>query len=423
VFAALAGLASAAIYGVVPALRASRPKVEQVLRANRLMGPGHGALGGSRMFRNSVVAVEIALSFVLLVGSGLMFRSFLALRRIDPGFDPSRILTFRLTGGQGSPEQRAASLRELRTRLSALPGVPLAGGAPPIRWGAAGDDPSAMAGAADYQTVLPGYFETLGTRLIAGRTFTEADNDPSRRVVVIDALLAARAFPSQSAVGRRILLGVAPAAEQFEVVGVVAHQRNTSLVETGREQIYRVNAAQVTGQWAVRTIDDPASMEAAIRGQVAKTDPHLLITETQPMQTFLDRAQAKTRFSLLLLAVFAVIAAILAGVGIYGVLSALVRQQTKEIGLRMALGAAPSSVFRFVAGQGLALSAAGLCIGLVAGLGLTRSIASMLVGVRPADPVTFVSMAALFLAIAFVASGLPARRAANLDPSAALRED
>jgi putative ABC transport system permease protein len=157
--------------------------------------------------------------------------------------------------------------------------------------------------------------------------------------------------------------------------------------------------------------------------QIAQTDPHLLITETQPMQTFLDRAQAKTRFSLLLLAVFAVIAALLAGVGIYGVLSALVRQQTKEIGLRMALGAAPSSVFRFVAGQGLVLSAAGLGIGLAAALGLTRSIASMLVGVKPGDPATFASMAALFLAIAFVASWLPARRAANLDPSAALRED
>jgi putative ABC transport system permease protein len=430
VFAALAGLASAAIYGVVPALRASRPKVENVLRANRRMGPGHGALGGSRMFRNSVVTAEIALSFVLLVGSGLMFRSFLELRRIDPGFDPSRILTFRLTGGQGS-----SKLQDLRARFTALPGVeavtssnalPLAGGAPPLRWGGVNEDPSTMAGAADNQTVLPGYFETLGTKLIAGRTFTEEDRDPARRVVVIDTILAAKAFPGrspQTAVGKQILLGVDGVGVRFEVIGVVAHQRNTSLVENGREQLYRVNANEVAGQWAVRTTGDPADQEGAIRVQIAQSDPHLLITETQPMQAFLDRAQAKTRFSLLLLGVFAVIAALLAGVGIYGVLSALVRQRTKEIGLRMALGAAPASVFCSVAGQGLALSAAGLGIGLAPGLALTRSITSMLVGVKPADPATFASMAILFLGIAFVASWLPARRAANLDPAAALRED
>jgi putative ABC transport system permease protein len=431
-FAVFACFASAAIYGVVPAWRASRPKVEHMLRANRRMGSAQGAWGGSRMFRNSVVAAEVALSFVLLVGSGLMFRSFLALRAIDLGFDPDRILTFRLSGGRTSDEH--AALRDLRTRLAALPGVeavtsssalPLAGGAPPIRWGTMNEDPSAIAGAADYQSVLPGYFETLGTKLIAGRTFTEADQERESRVVVIDTMLAERAFPGpvQAAVGKPIVLGVSGVAERFEIIGVVAHQRNTSLVESGREQIYRVNSNTVAGQWAIRTTDNPAWQEGAIRLQIAKSDPRLLITETQPMRAFLDRAEAKTRFSLLLLGVFAVIAALLAGIGIYGVLSALVRQQTKEIGLRMALGAPPSSMFRFVAGQGLLLSGAGLSIGLAASLGLTRGLASMLVSVKPADPATFASTVALFLAIAFVASWLPARRAANLDPAAALRED
>jgi putative ABC transport system permease protein len=359
-----------------------------------------------------------------------MFRSFLALRAIDLGFDPSHILTFRLTGGQG-----AAGLTDLRKRLAALPGVeavtssnalPLAGGSPPLRWGGVNEDPSTMLGAADAQTVLPGYFETLGTRLIAGRTFTEADRDQAKRVVVIDTALAAKAFPwgaSERSVGRDLLLGVDGVGVRFEVVGVVAHQRNASLVESGREQIYRLNADQVSGQWAVRTTGDPADIEGAVRVQIAQSDPRLLITETQPMRSFVEQAQAKTRFSLLLLAVFAVIAALLAGIGIYGVLSALVRQQTKEIGLRMALGAAPASVFRSVAGQGLTLSAAGLAIGLAAALATMRGIASMLVGVKPADPATFASMAALFFGIAFVASWLPARRAANLDPAVALRED
>jgi len=388
-------------------------------------------LGGSRTFRNSVVTVEIALSFVLLVGSGLMFRSFFALRAIDPGFDPSRILTFRLSGGQG-----AAALQDLRARLSSLAGVeavtsssslPLAGGTPPLRWGGVNEDPSTMVGAADNQTVLPGYFDTLGTKLIAGRTFSEDDCGPASRVLVIDTVLAAKAFPGpspeQAAVGRTILLGVDGVGMRFQVIGVVAHQRSTSLVESGREQLYRVNADQVPGQWAVRTTGDPADFEGAIRVQIEQSDPHLLITEMQPMRSFVDREQAKTRFSLLLLGVFAVIAVLLAGVGIYGVLSALVRQQTKEIGLRMALGAAPFSVFRFVAGQGLALSAAGLAVGLAAALALMRGIASMLVGVKPGDPATFGAMALLFLAIASVASWLPARRAANLDPAAALRED
>jgi putative ABC transport system permease protein len=434
-FTALAGLAAAVIFGLPPALQASRPDVMNILR-----GSGRtGGLGGGRLLRNVVVIIEVALSFVLLIGSGLMFRSFIALQRVDPGFDSRGLLTFLLLGPRGGPQpqERATFMREAQGRLRALPGVesvtasspfPLAGGFSPIRWGLeqALSDPTKFQ-AVDHQTVLPGYFETLRTPLLAGRVFTEADNAPERNVVVVDQFLAAKAFPGESAIGKRILIRArSPEPEWVEVIGVVGHQRNTSLAEPGREQIYFTDGFRSHGfasRWAVRVKGDPAQSAAAVRAEIAKLNPNLLITELQPMDALVERAQAGTRFSLLLIGVFAVIAALLAGVGLYGVLSTVVRQRTAEIGLRMALGAAPGSVFRLVVGHGLRLSAAGVAIGVAASFGLTRAMTSMLVGVKATDPITFASMAALFLIIAIIASGLPARRASGLDPTIALREE
>jgi putative ABC transport system permease protein len=434
-FTALAGLAAAVIFGLPPALQASRPDVMNILR-----GSGRtGGLGGGRLLRNVVVIIEVALSFVLLIGSGLMFRSFIALQRVDPGFDSRGLLTFLLLGPRGGPQPqgRATFMREAQDRLRALPGVesvtastpfPLAGGFGPIRWGLeqALSDPSKFQ-AVDHQTVLPGYFETLRTPLLAGRVFTEADNAPERNVVVVDQFLAAKAFPGASAVGKRILIRArTPEPEWVEVIGVVGHQRNTSLAEPGREQIYFTDGFRSHGfasRWAVRVKGDPAQYAAMVRAEIAKLNPNLLIAELQPMDAMVKRAQAGTRFSLLLIGVFAVIAVLLAGVGLYGVLSTVVRQRTAEIGLRMALGAAPGSVFKLVVGHGLRLSAAGVAIGVAASFGLTRAMTSMLVGVEATDPITFAAMAALFLIIAIIASGLPARRASGLDPTIALREE
>jgi putative ABC transport system permease protein len=433
-YTALAGLAAAVIFGLPPALQASRPDVMNILR-----GSGRtGGLGGGRRLRNLVVVTEVALSFVLLIGSGLMIRSFVALQRIDPGYDPHNVLTFFLHGSGGAqPQERAAFMRDLRGRLGALPGVesvtastplPLTGRFSPLRWGMgeALSDPSKFQ-AADWQIVLPGYFETLRTPLIAGRTFTEEDNAPERKVVIIDELFAAKAFPNESAVGKRILIRfIIPELVWLEVIGVVAHQRQTALAEPGREQIYLTDGFRGNGldkYLAVRAKGDPAQYASVIRAEVAKFKPNLLITEMQPMEALVKRAQAGTRFSLMLIGVFAVIAALLASVGLYGVLSNAVRQRTAEIGVRMALGATPGSVFKLVVGHGLILSAIGVAAGMVAAFGLTRAMTSMLVGVKATDPVTFVAMAALFLIIAAVASGLPARRAARLDPTIALREE
>jgi predicted permease len=433
-YTALAGLAAAVIFGLPPALQASRPNVMNILR-----GSGRtGGIGSGRRLRNIVVITEVALSFVLLIGSGLMLRSFIALQRIDPGYDPRGLLTFLRLGARApQPQERAAFTRELQGRLQALPGVenvaastpfPLSGYSNSMRWGPeqALSDPS-KSQTADYQIVLPGYFETMRMRLLDGRTFTEADNAPERKVVVIDQFLATKAFSNESAVGKRILVRLPTREPELaEVIGVVAHQRNSSLAEPGREQLYVTDGYVghgVAGFWALRVKGDPAQYAAAVRAEIAKLNPNLLITEMQPMDAMMKRAQAGTRFSLLLIGVFAVIAATLAGVGLYGVLTTEAQQRTAEIGVRLTLGATPGSVFKLVVGQGLRLSAIGVAIGLVTAFGLTRAMTSMLVGVRATDPVTFAAMAALFLIIAAVASGLPARRASGLDPTIALREE
>jgi putative ABC transport system permease protein len=433
-FAALVGLATAAIFGLVPMLRASRTGVIDVLRAS---GRSAGLAGG-KLFRNSVVIVEVALSFVLLIGSGLMIRSFLALQRIDPGYEPRGILTFQILGTPvgSTPEQRAAFMREIQARLAGLPGVdgvtaanpfPLAGGFSPIRWGTeqALTDPSKFQ-AAEPQAVLPGYFEALRTKVIAGRTFTEADNAPGRNGVIIDQLLAAKAFRDGRILGRRILIRArSPEPEWVEVIGVVAHQRTTSLAEAGREQIYFTDGFFGHGaatHWAIRSARAPAQLAGAVRDEIARYSSQLLVSEVQTLEALVERAKARTRFSLLLIGVLATIAALLAGVGLYGVMSTLVQQRTAEIGIRMAVGAEPARIFRLVIGQGLLLSGAGIVAGLLAAFGLTHLMTSMLVGVKATDPSTFGAMAVLFFLIAALASWLPARRAASLDPTAALRE-
>jgi predicted permease len=433
-FASLAGLFSAGLSGFAPAFHATRSNLMSVLRgSSRTASMANGAF-----LRNCVVVAEVALCFVLLIGSGLMVRSFLALQQVNAGYDANHLLTFQLLRqGRQTPEQQAAFIREVQQRLAGLPGVqgvtaanpfPLTGGFFPIRWGLA----PALADASkfravDPQTVLPGYFETMRTPLLAGRPFTEADNAPERNLVVIDETLAAKAFPNASAVGQRILIRArTPEPEWVEVIGVVAHQRTVSLAEPGREQLYFTDGFFRHGavnRWAMRTSGDPVRYMEAVRGELSKIDSHLLIRQLQPMQVWVRHAQANTRFSLLLMGVFAAIAGSLAAVGLYGVLSTAVRQRTAEIGVRMALGAQPENIFKLIVGSGIRLSVLGIAIGLAAALGLTRLITSMLVGVEAADPVTFAIMIALFLVIAALSSWIPARRAAGLVPTTALRAD
>ena len=431
VFTAGVALAAAFIFAIIPAWSAFGMDLVAALQ-----GVGRsGGMGSGRSFRSAVVVLEVALCFVLLVGSGLMFRSFLELRRIDPGFDPQGLLTFQLLGGRPAPaDQRTAMFRQLDERLRSIPGVesatasfpfPLAGNFSTIRWGleeALTDNTKYQA--VDWQLVRPGYFETMRTPVLEGRAFTEADNDPKRNLVVVDSALAAKAFPNQSAVGKRILIRIRTAEPEWvEIIGVVGHQRVTSLADPGREQVYF--AERFTGgnanRWAVRTSGDPAQIAGAVRAAVAAIDPQWLITEMQPVTSLVRRAQANTRFTLTLIGVFAIGAAFLVAVGLYGVLTTIVRQRTAEIGVRMAIGASPDSILRLIIGYGLRLTGWGIFIGLLAALVLTRGMKTMLVGVRSADPLTFAAMGFVFFAIAAMSLWLPARRAAALDPTVALR--
>jgi putative ABC transport system permease protein len=396
------------------------------------VGQRRGAL-----LRNGVVMAEVALSFVLLVGSGLMVRSFIALAHVDPGFDPNGVLTFVFRNGHArGADERAAFVRQLHDRLAALPGVqavtaatplPLDGGLANARWGteAALTDPSAFQ-QTNVHIVLLGYFKAMRTRLIAGRAFTEADNTPDARHVIIDQALAQKAFPGQSAVGQRLLMRVnTPEPEWFEVVGVVAHEPQESLSDA-REAAFFPDGFFGHGavnRWAVRTAGDPARLVPQVRALLTELDPLDPVSEVQPMSVFVDRAMASTRFALTLIGIFAAVAAVLAAVGLYGVLSTVVRQRTAEIGVRKAFGAPSESIFRLVIGQGLRVSIAGLVVGVVGALVLTRVMTSMLIGVTPTDPATFAGMVVLFLVIAGVACWLPARRAAALDPTIALREE
>jgi predicted permease len=432
-FTVVAAVLSAALFGIVPSVRASRPDLAELLRA----GGRTPGLHGGKLLRSGVVVAEVALSLVLLIGCGLMVRSFVALQRTNPGFDPTGVLTF-VAGAQAENDTaRAVFMRQMRERLAALPGVravtaafplPLDGTVGNVRWGTeeAATDASKFQQAQNH-IVLPGYFEAMRTKLLAGRTFTEADNRDSAMVIVIDRVLAAKAFPGQSAVGKRLFVrsrGQEP--EWLQVIGVVDHQRHQTLAADGREGIYFTDGFYghgFAGRWAIRTSGDPAALAPAVRAVVAEIDPRLPVAEVQPMQALVDRAKGPTRFALVLIAVFAVIAAILAAVGLYGVLSTTVRQRTAEIGVRMAFGAPHRSIFGLMIGEGLKLSAAGIALGLVAAYLLTRVMSSMLVGVGATDPATFAAIVLLFFIIAALASWLPARRAAGLEPTIALREE
>ena len=436
-FTALAALVAAVIFGLVPALRASRPDAGAALRSSsRTAGLAEG-----RRLRSAVVVAEVALSFVLLVGSGLMIRSFIALQRVDPGYDASGVLTFQVQAAGPlnlrEPEQRAAFARRLKERLESLPGVqavtavgplPLDGTVANSRWGteAAAADPSLFQ-QANIHVVLPGYFETFRTRLIEGRTFTDADNDPARTGVVVDRLLAQKAFPGRSAVGQRLFVrSRGNEAEFLEIIGVVDHQRHASLSEEGPEAIFVTDGFFQFGganRWVVRTAGDPTALGSQVRAAVAEVAPGVPVAQLQPMTALIERAMAPTRFALMLIGIFAGIAAALAAVGLYGVLGTAVRQRTAEIGIRMTFGASRASIVQMIVGQGLRLSAVGIGIGLVAAFGLTRVMQSLLVGVAPTDPATFATIAVFFLGVAALACWLPALRAGGLDPNVVLREE
>jgi len=429
-FTVVISVAAVVIFGLVPSLRASRPDLAQVLRAT---GRSPGLSGAARL-RNAVIVAEVALSFVLLIGSGLMVRSFVALVRTEPGFDPNGVMTFGLSNLRfRSSDEARAILSQIRDKLAAIPGVttvssanavPFDGNDPSGRWGTedAMNDPTRFRQGGFVQAP-PTYFDALRVKLLSGRLYTQAEaDDQNTKLIVIDDETAKLAYPNESPLGKQIFARLrTDQPEPYTIIGVVHHHRHLTLFGDEKELIFFPNANG--GRWIVRTSGDLAALGQAIRSSITSVNPQYLVTEMHSLTDNIDKARSATRFALVLIGIFAVIAALLAGVGLYGVLSSTVRQRTSEIGIRMAFGAESSSIFGLVIGQGLRMSGIGIGVGLVIAILTTRVMSSMLVDVKPTDPITFVSTALVFLGIAAASCWVPARRAAAMDPNTALRQE
>jgi len=434
-FTVLAAAVAAVLFGIVPALQTSRVELVDALKER-----GHASANTVRkLIRNGVVVGEVALSLVLLIGAGLMVRSFAELASVEPGFDPEGVVTFNAAppfGRYPQVQDRIAYYTEVQRRLEAIPGVERASLAVPLpltgalfngRYGTeeALTDPEAF-GQAGYRSVMPGYFEAMGTRLLSGRVFNEADYQDSTAVVVVDDKLAGILWPDESAIGQRFLIRVTtPEPEWVEVIGVVEHQRAESLASVGMETVYFTDkyVGSFGGTWVVRAGVDPLGLMGAIRDEVRAVDPDVPVADVQLMSTIVAQAMGATRFALTSISVFSLIALLLAAVGLYGVLSFAVRQRTAEIGVRMAFGAESESILKLVVGQGLALAGGGILVGLLVAVPVTGAIRSLLVGVTPTDPLTYGAISLVFIAVATLACFLPARRATRVDPVTALREE
>ncbi len=429
--ALLTGLA----FGVVPAVAASRPALLSSLRE----GARGTETAGTGRVRRGLVAVELALGLTLLAGAGLLVRSVLALSAVDPGFTADRVLSAGvLVPASRYPERHhvAAFWRELEARLAARPEVRSAGLVLVRPFGgdevdlsflvegepvADGDEPGAR-----YRVATAGYFETLGLRVRQGRAFDVGDGGAAQ-VVVINETMAERYFPGGDAVGRRIRIGDVRRDEApwWTVVGVIDDVRHATLDEDPRAEMYVPAAARPVRAMFVTLAGggDPLDLAPVLREVVRSIDPDLPVTQVAALDTLIGTSLAARRFVAYLLAGFAGVALVLAAVGVYGVVSYAVGRRTREIGIRMALGAGRGDLLRDVMGQGLALAAVGIGAGLLAAALLTRVLASLLFGVAPTDPITFAAVASLLAAAALGACYVPARRATRVDPMEALRSE
>lgn len=425
----------ALLAGTLPALHASRVNLADSLRERSEVGGG----GTSRLARHGMVVLEVTLALALLIGAGLMVRSFAALQGVDPGYDPEKVLAFDLNlpnARYETPEERTAFVSLLEERIRGLPGVRAVASAFPIpldpaaftgRYGTSEvlEDESAWRQAA-YRVVRPDYFHTMGTPVLEGRGFTPADEADSAAVVVVDRKLAKRTWPGESAVGKRMLVRVTSTEPQWvDVIGVVDHQRAETLAAEGRETVYFTH--RFTGAfgltWLVRADGPPERLIGPIRGELASLDPLLPLADVKTMEEVVAEAMGPTRFAMTLIGAFAALALALAAVGLYGVLAYTVRQRTPEIGIRMAFGAPRDRVVALVMRKGMLLTGVGILGGVGLSFLLTRTLESLLVGVTPTDPLTFVSIVALFALVSAAACWIPAARAARVDPLVALRQE
>ncbi len=423
------------LFGLIPALRAAGTDPQEHLKAG-----GRGGSGGDRRgARSLLIVAEVAMSVVLLVGAGLLIRSFVALQRVDPGYDSSDVLTFELSmpfGKYPGGGARRAFFRDLRGQLEALPGVKTVGlvsqlpltGSGPLSPFAYNEETARNfeSVTADGRNVSPEYFEVMDAQLIAGRTFTYQDSAGTPPVIIIDESLAKLAWPGQNAVGKQLQLQPTGSENAFsEVVGVVEHMRQHDLTRDILHQIYYPigQGTPPVMTFVVETGIDPASLVPTVRQTIAGMDPDLPVSKLTPMSGYLSEGRAQARFSLVLMSVLGAVALLLTAVGVFGVISYSVSQRTREFGIRLALGEDPRQTKLSVVLGGMRLVLISIGIGLVGSLVLSRLIAGLLYGVRPADPITFAGIGILLAAVALIACYLPARRATRVDPALALRAE
>jgi putative ABC transport system permease protein len=430
-FTAVAALVTGCLFGLAPALRALR--IADTLRqAGRGVSPGRS----QRRLSGALVVGEIALAVVLVTGAMLVVQSFWRLRGVDPGFRPERLVTARvdpLPAKVGDDARARAFYQGVLERAAQAPGVEAAGASSqlPVR-GASGKMAFRVDGAEQdpgnlpmgfYEVVTPDYLRTMGVSLKRGRGFTGADRDGAPPVALVNEAMARRFWPGQDPVGKRV--GYPWPSDWMTVVGVVADVANDGLGKTPEPAIYRpfAQAPAQSMRVAVRGAADPAVLTAGLRAAVAGVDPDAPLSEVQTMEARVSASVAQPRFTAVLLLSFALVALALGAVGVYGVIAYAVSRRTREIGVRMALGAHGGDVLRMVVRQGAVLAAAGIAVGLVGAFAATRALRGMLYGIAPLDPATFVAVPLALAAVALLASYLPARRAARVDPMVALRSE
>ncbi|MCM3900452.1 MAG: ABC transporter permease [Pyrinomonadaceae bacterium] len=431
-FTLAVSLVTGIFFGLIPAIHASKPDLNEALKEGT-----RGAMGSSagKRTRSVLVAVEVALSLVLLIGAGLMIKSFSRLQQMNLGFNPEKVLAVTLTLSQSRyPEERqqSAFFKETLDRLQSLPGVQSAGAttALPLTLELSGSDfrieghPEPEAGKEmiiHTRSVSPGYFGTLGIGVLKGRDFSNRDKSDVPKTAIINNELARTYFSNEDPLGKRITFD--DGQSWISIVGVIGDVKQLGLDSSAKPEVYfpYLQVSEPSMSLVVRTASDPLSLAAAVKNQIQTIDKDLPIDEAKTMQQLLAESVSGRRFNMLLLSVFALVALVLAVVGIYGVMSYTVTQRTHEIGIRVAIGAQSRDVFRMVIGQGMMLAMIGVAFGLVGAFGLTRLMATMLFGVEPSDPATFVSIAVLLIVVALVACYIPGRRAAKVNPLVALR--
>ena len=432
-FAAAASIATGLLFGLAPAWHAARGGIGATLKDS-----SRGSTGaGSRWLRSGLLVAEVALSIVLLVGATLLLRSFARLTDVDPGFDAAQVLAFQVSLPQASYGENGARIGfydRLLESLEALPGVTRAGmvqtlpvrGSYVLTFDVDGRPPAqpGQETSANHRVVSPGYFDALGIPLRRGRLLSPQDAETAQMAAVVDEAFVARHFPDEDPIGRGLDIGNGTDG-YYRIVGVVGNVRHAGLSADPAPTMYVPYKQDVfSTMWiAARTGGDPAMLSGSVRDVVRQIDRTLPAYSIVPLADVIDQSVAQQRFSMLLLTVFAGVALVLSAVGLYGVVAYSVSQRTREIGLRMAIGAQPGDVVRMILGGGMKLAAVGVVIGLAGAVALARFVESLLFEIAPFDVVSYAATAAVLLAVSALACYVPARRAMRVDPLVALQAE